>query len=66
MTDSAYHYNLAFDIEQDAIIAHAQLVRGFALLQPLNVAVQAMLEPFDLPQNLRSLFRWQVVQVVLR
>ena len=40
MANSANHNNAFLDVEQDAIVTHAQAVRDFRLAQPLNVSME--------------------------
>jgi hypothetical protein len=41
ITDSADQNNIVRDIKQDAIIAHAQAIRGLGVVQMFDVAMQS-------------------------
>ena len=64
MTDSADHDNSLCDIKRDSIIAHAQAIRGFGVVQVLDVAVKSVLQPFNLAENLGAFARGQIVEVI--
>ena len=52
MTDSAKHNNVALDIKQDSLIAHAQAIHGFGFVQAFDVAMKSVFRSFDLAKNL--------------
>ena len=49
MANSANHNNAFLDVEQDAIVTHAQAVSDFRLAQPLNVTMETVPQP--LPED---------------
>jgi hypothetical protein len=64
ITDSADQNKIVRDIKQDAIIAHAQAIRGLGVVQVLDVAVKCVLQPFNLAKNLGAFARGQIVEVM--
>src|SRR5665213_41771 len=64
ITDSADQNNIVRDIKQDAIIAHAQAIRGLGVMQVRDVAMQSVLQAFNLAKNLGAFARGQIVEVM--
>src|ERR1039458_3411078 len=57
ITDSADHDNITRHVKQDSIVAHAQAIRVFGVVQVLDVAMQSVFQPFDLAENLNAFAR---------
>ncbi len=64
MTDSADHNNIALDIKQDSIIAHAQTIHGFGFVQAFKVAMKSVFQSFNLAKNLGAFACRQTVEVI--
>src|ERR1035438_5140651 len=64
ITDSANHNNMARDIKQDSIVAHAQAIRVFGIVQMLDVAVHSMLTALYFAVYLRAFGHGQLVKIV--
>jgi len=50
MPNSPNDYKFALNIKQDSVITHSQSVSVVILGEPLNVAVQTVVKPLDLPE----------------
>src|SRR5205807_1011272 len=64
VADSANDNNPSRHIKQDPVVAHAQPICRFMLLQALDISVQTLAQTLDLAQDLRSLPRRQAVKVL--
>jgi hypothetical protein len=64
IADSADYDNTALHVKQDALVAHAQAIRGFDVMQMFDVAGQAGFHPFNLADNLRAFAGGQAVKVI--